>query len=138
MNTVPSGKVLLDTNVVSYLMRGGELAQRYLPHLDNKLAAISFITVGELYFGAEKRGWGELKRRSLEATLHSFVVIPYDAEIARHYGRAIAERQRIGRPIETNDAWIAACASRHAIPLVTHNAGDFRDITSLEIISEQV
>jgi tRNA(fMet)-specific endonuclease VapC len=138
MNTVPSGKVLLDTNVVSYLMRGGELARRYLPHLDNKLAAISFITVGELYFGAEKRGWGELKRRSLEATLRRFVVIPYDAEIARHYGRALAERQRIGRPIETNDAWIAACASRHAIPLVTHNAGDFRDITSLDIISEQV
>lgn len=118
-------------------MRGGELAQRYLPRLDNTLAAISFITVGELYFGAEKRGWGELKRRSLEATLRRFVVIPYDAEIARHYGRALAERQRIGRPIETNDAWIAACASRHAIPLVTHNAGDFRDIPSLEIISEQ-
>lgn len=54
MSAVPTGKVLLDTNIVSYLMRGGELAQRYLPHLENKLAALSFITVGELYFGAEK------------------------------------------------------------------------------------
>jgi len=44
MSTVPSGKVLLDTNIVSYLMRGGELAQRYRPHSENKLAAISFTT----------------------------------------------------------------------------------------------
>lgn len=137
MSAVPTGKVLLDTNIVSYLMRGGELAQRYLPHLEDKLAAISLITVGELYYGAEKYGWGELKRPSLEATLRNLVVIPYDAEITRHYGRALAERQRIGRPIETNDAWIAACATQHQIPLVTHNSGDFRDIPSLELISEQ-
>lgn len=37
MNAVPSGKVLLDTNIVSYLMRGGELAQRHLPHLKRAL-----------------------------------------------------------------------------------------------------
>lgn len=137
MNVTRSGRVLLDTNIVSYLMRGGELALRYMPHLDNKLTAISFITVGELYFGAEKRGWGELKRRSLDATLRKFVVVPYDVQIARHYGRVLAERQRIGRPIETNDAWIAACATRHAIPLVTHNTADFLGIPLLELISEQ-
>lgn len=32
MNAVPPGKVLLDTNIVSYLMRGGELAQCYLQY----------------------------------------------------------------------------------------------------------
>lgn len=86
MIVVAGAEILLDTNIVSYLMRGGELADRYRPNLKGKLLAMSFVTVGELYFGAEKRGWGELKRRSLDAMLNSLVAVPYDIEIARCYG----------------------------------------------------
>jgi predicted nucleic acid-binding protein len=128
-------KTILDTNIVSYLMKGGPLAEAYAPYVQGKLLAIAFITVGEMYFGAENNNWGERKRRQLETTLRNFVVIPYDNEIARCYGRLMAERKRSGRPIAPNDAWIAACATRHAVPLVTHNAKDFEGITSLSIIT---
>ena len=64
-------RIILDTNVVSYLMKGGRLAEAYEPHVQNRLLAITFITVGELYYGAEKRGWGERKRRALEANLRT-------------------------------------------------------------------
>lgn len=131
-------KIILDTNVVSYLMRGGPLAEAYEQHVRGRLPAIAFVTVGEMYFGAENRNWGERKRKELETTLRNFVVIPYDHEIARCYGRLVAERKRSGRPIAFNDAWIAACTVRHGIPLVTHNAKDFEGITSLEVITEQV
>lgn len=131
-----AAKVLLDTNVVSYLMRGGPLAEAYAPHVQGKLLAITFITVGEMYFGAEKARWGEKRRRELEATLRNFVVIPYDHEIARCYGRLAAERKRVGQPISLHDAWIAACAVRHGVPLVTHNANDFVGISTLEVITE--
>ena len=128
-------KIILDTNVVSYLMKGGPLAETYAPHVQGKLLAIAFITVGEMYFGAENKNWGEKKRKELETTVRNFVVIPYDHEIARCYGRLMAERKRNGQPIAPNDAWIAACAVRHAVPLVTHNANDVRDITSLAVIT---
>lgn len=82
-------KLVLDTNIVSYLMKGGVLAEAYAPHVQGKLLAISFITVGELYFGAEKANWGAEKRKRLETTLRNFVVIPYDHEIARCYGRRV-------------------------------------------------
>ncbi len=131
-------KIILDTNIVSYMMKGGLLAETYLPHIQGKLSAISFITVGEMYFGAENRNWGEKKRKELETTLRNFIVIPYDHEIARCYGLLVAERKRNGRPIAPNDAWIAACATRHKIPLVTHNAKDFVGINALEIITEKV
>jgi len=36
-------KIILDTNVASYLMRGGTLAETYLPHVQGKLLAIAFI-----------------------------------------------------------------------------------------------
>lgn len=129
------GKIILDTNIVSYLMKGGQQAEAYAPHVQGKLLAIAFITVGEMYFGAENKSWGEKKRKELETTLRNFVVIPYDHEIARCYGRLMAERRRNGKPIAPNDAWIAACAVRHAVPLVTHNAKDFEGIASLAVIT---
>lgn len=129
-------KVVLDTCIVSYLMRGGREAERYVRHVQGKLLSISFITVGEMYFGAEKAGWGELKRQKLETMLRNFVVIPYDHEIARCYGRLVSERQRIGKPIAPNDAWIAACTVRHGVPLITHNPKDFVDITGLSVVTE--
>jgi len=130
-------KIILDTNIVSYLMKGGPLAEAYAPHVQGRLLAIAFITVGEMYFGAENRNWGEKKRKELETTLRNFVVIPYDHEIARCYGRLVAQRKRGGTPIAPNDAWIAACTVRHGVPLVTHNARDFEGIDRLEVITEQ-
>ena len=131
-----TAKIILDTCVVSFIMRGNEQAKAYLPHVQGKLLAVSFITVGEMYYGAEKARWGEAKRRHLEQTLRNFVVIPYDHEIARCYGRLVAERQRNGAPIALHDAWIAACALRHGVPLVTHNPRDFAGITDMSIITE--
>jgi tRNA(fMet)-specific endonuclease VapC len=132
---VSDAHLILDTNVVSYLMRGGALAEAYARIVQGKLAAISFITVGEMYFGAENAGWGEAKRQRLENTLRNFVVIPYDHEIARCYGRLMAERKKSGRPVAPNDAWIAACAVRHAVCVVTHNGKDFDGITGLRAIT---
>ena len=130
-------RIILDTCIVSYLMKGGPLAEAYAPHTQGRLLAISFITVGEMYFGAENRNWGNKKRSALETTLRNFVVIPYDHEIARCYGRLVAERKHNGKPIAPNDAWIAACAARHKVPLVTHNAKDFMGITDLDVITEK-
>jgi tRNA(fMet)-specific endonuclease VapC len=131
-------KVVIDTNIVSYIMKGQKLAQNYQKHLQGKLLSIAFMTVGELYYGAEKSQWGQQKRKQLETTLRNFVVIPYDHEIARCYAVIVAERERQGKPITCADAWIAACALRHRVPLVTHNAKDFENITDLHVVTEYV
>lgn len=128
-------KSILDTNIVSYIMKGGPMAQMYGPLVQGQLLFISFVTVGELYFGAEKGNWGESKRKKLETTLRNFIVIPYDNEVARCYGRLVAERRKSGKVISPNDAWIAACAVRHSMVLVTHNAKDFKDVTGLKVVT---
>ena len=64
-----AAKIVLDTNIVSYLMRGGSLAEAYAPHVQGKLLAISFITVGKMYFGAEIEGYQEeIRNYELEIT----------------------------------------------------------------------
>jgi predicted nucleic acid-binding protein len=47
-----------------------------------------------------------------------------------------ADSQRIGRPIERQDAWIAATAVALVLPLVTHNAAHFAHVPLVQVITE--
>jgi predicted nucleic acid-binding protein len=38
--------------------------------------------------------------------------------------------------VQPADAWIAATALLHDLPLITHNRWDFEDIRGLNVISE--
>lgn len=127
---------MLDTNIVAYLMKGHTLARAYEPRIRGKLLAISFITVGEMLYGAEKQGWGRTRRQRLDTQLKTFTIAGYDWETAQQYARIATIRSRLGRPVALHDAWIAACALRHAVPLVTHNAKDFEEIPALRVITE--
>lgn len=60
-------------------MRGGDArAEFYRRWAAGKTIAIAFITVGELLYGAERKGWGEGKRADLEQRLQAVAVIPFD------------------------------------------------------------
>ena len=58
-------KVLIDTNTVSYMMRGQTEAQAYAKGLQGNLLAISFATDGEIFYGTEKALWRTQKRLKL-------------------------------------------------------------------------
>jgi tRNA(fMet)-specific endonuclease VapC len=128
--------VVVDTDVISFLLKDDTRAQAYRPHLQDKTLVLSFMTVAELYQWAYQRHWGEKRLAWLEDRLHAFVVAPYDNDLCRQWATVCVERQRAGKPISAQDAWIAATAVRHGVPLVTHNAVDFAAITGLTIISQ--
>jgi len=128
--------VVVDTDVVSFLLKGDTRAQAYRQHLQGQILALSFMTVAELYQWAYIRRWEERRLAWLEERLRSYVVVPYDAELCKRWAMISVERQRLGRPISVQDAWIAATGVRHELPLVTHNRDDFAGITGLTVISE--
>ena len=53
--------VVVDTDVVSFLLKGDTRAQSYRPHLQGKTLVLSFMTVAELYQWAFIRNWGKQK-----------------------------------------------------------------------------
>ena len=128
--------LLLDTNVVSYLMRHDPIARLYRPHLVNHSLAISFMTLAELYEGAFRGNWGAEKRHSIDEIHSLFVVIAPDRALCSRWGEVRWARRR--QPISAEDAWIAATALEYGCPLVTHNSKDFRGIPGLTIITENV
>jgi len=129
--------LIVDTDVVSFLLKDDTRAQKYRPHLQDRTLALSFMTVAELYQWAYVRNWGERKLTRLEQQLQRYVIVPFDNDLCKEWARICVQRKRLGRPISVQDAWIAATALRHGCPLVTHNGDDFSNIPGLEVLSEE-
>lgn len=127
--------VLLDTNIVSFLLKQDSRVRSYAPYLENRRLAISFMTVAELFQWAAVRNWGARRMNQLETSLQNFTVLPFDIALCRLWGEIRARCRAVGRPISPQDAWIAATALQHDLPLVTHDPTDFEIIEELELIS---
>ncbi|HEY6350455.1 MAG TPA: PIN domain-containing protein [Candidatus Angelobacter sp.] len=131
--------VLLDTDVFSYLMKSdSERAKPYRPHVQGKIVAVSFVTVGELLFGSYKKKWDAAKVASLNKKLRSVLIVPYDRKVCETYGELKSKLLDTRKVVADNDLWIAACAVRHSIPLVSNNRKNFQWLTGfgLVLISE--
>ena len=60
--------------------------------------------------------------------------LPFDSVAANHFVRLAAERRRIGLPITTQDAQIAAIALANDMSLATRNTDDFKAIPGLALV----
>lgn len=127
--------LLLDTNVVSYLLKGDTRAVDYAPFLEGNRLAISFMIVAELFEWAAVRRWRQPRLMQLEQALANYVVIPTDIALCRSWGRLRAQQRFAGATIASQDAWIAATAPHHSLPLVTHNPGHSQHIDGLDVRS---
>lgn len=128
--------VLVDTDVFSFFIKGDSRADLYSAYLQQRTIALAFQTVAELFQWAELHQWGETRREGLDSELGKTVLLNSDQETARLWAVVTATRVRFGRPISPQDAWVAACALRYDIPLVTHNAKDYAGIPGLAIMTE--
>ena len=130
--------IVLDTDVFSFFLREGDSrAETYRPLVKDKRIALSFVRVGELYVWPAKRKWSPRRTAALEAALASAIVIPYDLELCRVFGRVKASLPR-GVNVPSLDLWIAVCAMRHSSPLLTHNTRDFERIPGLVLLRAQI
>lgn len=131
--------IVLDTNVLSELMRRAP-DERVLAWVDAKASpAITAITVAELLYGVERLDDGA-RKTGLASAVRALVreefrdrVLPFDGTAAERYGVLVAERVRQGRPINAADAQIAAICHVHGASLATRNVRDFED-TGIDVI----
>ncbi len=132
--TTTVDRIVLDTDVVSGMLKG-KLTGSLAGGLRGKTPSISFVTAGELLRGAVHAAWGERRMRALGTWLDGVEMIPADAAVARSWGEVTGSALRSGRPLPSNDAWIAACCLVHGLPLATYNAKDFERIDALELVT---
>jgi tRNA(fMet)-specific endonuclease VapC len=125
-------KFLLDTDTVSYALRGeGGVADQIRARQPSELG-MSAITLAELRFGAERRRSRRLNRL-IEAFVGDVAVVPFDDGAAGRFGKVAAALMAKGTPIGTLDTMIAAHALQLGLTLVTHNQQHFRRVRGLKI-----
>lgn len=129
-------QVVVDTDVVSFFFKKDRRASAYHRHLVGREAIISFMTLAELRLWARVRNWNATRTARLEQHVRRFGIYPYDAALCQTWADITHGARRKGHPIATADAWIAATAVLHQLPLVTHNASDYRGVEGLTIITE--
>jgi predicted nucleic acid-binding protein len=127
--------ILLDTNVISAVMAPmpprAVLAWLDQQHSDSLY--LSSVTVAEIAFGIMILPGGK-RRNILKSRFEDFVirgfeqrVLVFDIEAAIEYGKVMAHRREIGRPLGVPDGQIAAIARHHGMKVATRNLRDFED-----------
>ena len=136
-NSLINDIVVVDTNVVSYIFKRDSRETLYKPHLQGRVAIIAAQTFAELEAWPLKNRWGTRRHEALQAYLETYAFAEVDKAICLQWAKVQADSMRRGRPITEADAWIAATALAYAVPLVTHNPDDFKDVPGLTVITEK-
>jgi tRNA(fMet)-specific endonuclease VapC len=124
---------MLDTNAVSYALRGeGQVASHLRSHVPSELC-VSAITVAELRYGADRRGSAKL-HALIDAFVGAVSVQPFGALEASRYGKLSAGLAAVGTPIGQFDTLIAAHALTLRLTLVTSNTRHFSAVSELRIV----
>ncbi|MFN3653462.1 MAG: PIN domain-containing protein [Armatimonadota bacterium] len=137
MRPHPSPSVLIDTDVLSFFFNQDPVrVPRYRPHLEDHSLYISFVTVAEMRYGARLRGRGPSRLSALDHFFERYTMVGSSPDLGSAWAEIRAHTRRAGRPIASQDSWIAAAAVILEMPLVTHNATHFQHVPLLRIITE--
>lgn len=125
---------LLDTNIISYWMRGDrEVIDRIKQHAPSDLF-LSTITLAEILYGVEKAPTKKKERRLKIKQISSLLgMYSFDEAAAVAYAVIRAQLEREGRVISERDTQIASIAMANKHILVTHNVKEFGRIGKLKV-----
>ena len=83
--------------------------------------AIPVIVLGEYRYGIAQSRRRATYEKWLTGLLHDCFVLDINEPTTHHYAEIVLELKRIGKPIPTNDLWIAALCRQHSLPLLSRD-----------------
>jgi predicted nucleic acid-binding protein len=125
--------IILDTNVVSELLRPDPARQveRWLSEQDGATVYFTTVSEAELCHGVALLPAGK-RRTALAQAIEGMLeedfrdrILPFDRAAARAYAAIAAEHRAAGRPISQFDCQIAAIARARGAAVATRNTGDY-------------
>ena len=112
---------MLDTNIVSLLLRQHPAVTRNVVAAPMAALSISAITAGELLFGLARRPAAQRLHAAVREFLRRVEVLPWETATAARYGTMRAELERAGKVLAPLDLLIAAHALDRPAILVTND-----------------
>ena len=126
-------RIAIDTNIYISFKANDQRVVETFRNCD--LIGVDVTVIAELFFGFSM-GAREMKnRQELEAFLNSprVKVLLHDLETADYYALVVKRLKAKGRPIPTNDIWIAANAMKNGLALYSFDK-HFEEIEGLLLL----
>jgi tRNA(fMet)-specific endonuclease VapC len=125
---------LLDTNIVSYWMRGNESVIDRIRSCSPSDLGLSTITLAEILYGIEKSPLKKKERRlKIEKISSLLEIYSFDEMAAAEYAVIRARLEKKGTVISERDTQIASIAMANKLTVVTHNVKEFSRIPKLKV-----
>jgi len=130
-------RILLDTNAYAAFKRGDAAAVEIIRHAEN--IVLNAVVLGELLAGFALGSREARNRKELAAFMESPRVMPcpVDETTSAFYARTYLGLRRKGKPIPSNDLWLAATALQHGLALFSYDE-HFRHVEGLVVGRELV
>ncbi len=111
--------MILDTNALSAAAEGHPSILGILA--DAQQLALPVVVVGEYRFGIAQSRHQARYRRWLDGLVSDCTVLEVTEQTTHHYAAIGIELRQAGKPIPTNDLWIAALCRQHGLPLLSRD-----------------
>jgi predicted nucleic acid-binding protein len=111
--------VILDTNALSAVAEGHPGIGRILASAEE--LALPVVVIGEFRFGIAQSRYKVRYRRWLDGLIADCTVLEINEQTTNHYAAIGVELKQAGKPIPTNDLWIAALCRQHGLALVSRD-----------------
>ncbi len=127
-------KILIDTNIYAAFKRNEPFAVEVLKRAE--YIALNVVVLGELLSGFKGGGKEAMNIKELNQFLDSprVYLIQIDEEIAEFYAKIYWNLKKRGKPIPSNDMWVAATAMKHGLSLFTFDE-HFKYVEGLMLLS---
>jgi tRNA(fMet)-specific endonuclease VapC len=111
--------MIVDTNALSAAADDDPAVIAILARADQM--AIPVIVLGEYRYGIAQSRSRAKYESWLTDLLRDCMVLDINEPTTHHYAGIVLELKRIGKPIPTNDLWIAALCRQHSLPLLSRD-----------------
>jgi tRNA(fMet)-specific endonuclease VapC len=123
-------RIAIDTNIYTSFKVADQRVVEALRDCDR--IGVDVTVVAELFSGFSLGARERKNRQELEAFLNAprVELLPHDLETADYFALIVKRLKAKGRPIPTNDIWIAANAIKHGLALYSFDS-HFKEIEGL-------
>ena len=111
--------MIVDTNALSAAADDDPTVIAILTRVDQM--AIPVIVIGEYRYGVAQSRHRDTYENWLAGLLRDCAVLDIDEPTTQHYAEITLDLRHKGKPIPTNDLWIAALCRQHSLPLLSRD-----------------
>lgn len=111
--------MILDTNALSGAADGDPGALEIIAGAER--IAVPVIVLGEYRLGIAQSRHRKEYEEWLREWVAAVTVLDVDRETTYYYAKIGLELKKIGKPIPSNDLWIAALCGQHSLPLLSRD-----------------